>query len=155
MSTIGKKGFLFSLDLGFAFLLVLLMVFLMVYSLGREASYFREKLGEKELNSKAISLMDSLVKNSDENNAFLGSAFYDSEVKRVKSNVMDYEQLKKMKSEKKPDFVKGIYLEFDGKKEKIFSEEGSGNCISLSRFVLVQGILEEKKAKIVGVFCSE
>ncbi|MEW6294802.1 MAG: hypothetical protein AB1467_00720 [Candidatus Diapherotrites archaeon] len=155
MRTISRKGFLFSLDLSFAFLLVLLMVFVMVYSLEGEADYFREKLKEKELNSKAIALMDSLVKNADENNSLLGSALYDSGLKRVQSNVMDYGLLKKIRKNEKLNFVNGIYLEFGGKKEKIFSEESSGNCIALSRFVLVQGILGEKKAKIIGVFCSE
>lgn len=146
-----SRGSVFSFDLMIAFLIVLFMVYLMFFVLGGEV---RE--GEREeLKRNGMMLIDSLVKNSDEENPLIGSCYFNPELRRVEENVLDYGLLKKINSNKGYGFVKEVFIETKKGKEVLFKEKKEGDCIVLKRFVLIRNEIGLMGKGMVGeVFCG-
>ncbi|MBI2598450.1 MAG: hypothetical protein HYW50_04610 [Candidatus Diapherotrites archaeon] len=113
---------------------------------------------QEELFAGAIFLADSAVKNRDENFPVLGSAYYNSETKRVEQNVIDLELLKKIDQNSGIGglSLKSVFVEFlGGKKEIVFEKKTGKNCIGIERFVFAKNHFKERKAKIFFVVCHE
>lgn len=153
---ITSKGGIFSIDLLVAFLLAsALLVLILDFQSGILFST-QESLKGFEISEKALMLADSLVKNSDENNALLGSAFFDSGKRRVVSNLLDYSSLKTARPTEFSN-ISIIELSLQKKnsgKEIIFSKTGfeGKNCLSAKRFVILNGSGEKA---LVGVVACE
>ncbi|MBU1120440.1 MAG: hypothetical protein ABIE23_00865 [archaeon] len=146
-----SRGSVFSFDLMIAFLIVLFMVYLMFFVLQEEV----KEGGREQLRKNGMMLIDSLVKNSDEENPLIGSCYFNPELKRVEENVLDYGLLKKINSNKGYEFVKEAFIETKEGKEGLFKEKKEGDCIVLKRFVLIRNEIGLTEKGMVGeMFCG-
>jgi hypothetical protein len=148
------KGFAFSLDAGIAFVLAISMLFLVISAIAQSVNekVFAEK--KFELWKNTVFAADSLVKNSNEENSLLGSAFFDAEKHRVKSNEIDSKKLQKIFGFENKEFeIKLVKIIFRDLQEKIVFSKNSEkkNCLAVERIALVDGRI----SKIVVVGCNE
>jgi len=126
VGTIGENGFAFSLDLMIAFLALLLMLSLMLAQLDLLKGQAIESIEGIALQRKAIFLIDSMVKNRNEENPGLGSALFDAQKHRILQNELDPILLGRARAE----------------------IESGENCLSLDRIVLVNGKLEKAGVRV-------
>ncbi|GEM_PF-3292035 len=113
-----------------------------------------------EFERKAIFLVDSMIKNHDEKNPVLGAAFFDAELKRTQSNVIEAKRL--ANPDPKNLFVGGIRVQkiqlkfVDGKKETVFEDkaENESYCLVVERFVVSISDLERKKGLLQVTACE-
>lgn len=154
------NGFAFSFDLFISFLIICFMVYIILLNFDLMIESNRDAERDWLLQSKGIYLLDSLVKNSDENNSILGSAYYNSEKRRVEPNVIDYKLLKNANPETiflgENIDVRELSLGYkSGNREIIYSKNLGGECISLERFVLIKKSTYYKKGKVRAKVCYE
>ncbi|MFA4855638.1 MAG: hypothetical protein WC634_03575 [archaeon] len=151
MSTTGKGGFAFSLDLAVSVIAMVLMLSLMLASFEAAKEEETAQVKKAELQGKAIFLLDAMAKNRNEEQPLLGSALYDGERHRVLANEIDaglLEKAQQLGSER--FFVKSVSLKGMEEKEILFEGEGK-ECISLDRVVLAGG----KKAMLGVILCEK
>ncbi len=138
MSITNRKGNVFLIDLSFSFLFLCFFVFLIISFIFPYAKTLNGLVEEFEEKRHALIVLDSLIKNFDENSSFKGSAFLNSELKRVESNVIDLKKLKKIEGEKIDENIREIFFEWGEKKEFLVKKEVKGNCFSLKRMVFLK-----------------
>ena len=137
------KGMIFSLDAGISFTILLISILVFVLMLNNYAQKAVQNTENFELEEKALMIADSFVKNFDENNPIRGAGIYDSEKKRVKTNELTLENIKKAKTISfSKIFVQKIsYL--TKTREEIFTIDTDKNqtkeCITAKRFALIDG----------------
>ena len=153
MSITDSRGFLFSMDTAIACIIALGML-LIIISAGAQ-SINAEIKSEKEfaLWKNIVFVSDSIVKNNIPGQSMFGSAVFDSEKHRVKSNEIDPALLGDVSGFSNPEFkLKKIKLVFEEHEETFFETQvSSKNCLVIERLVLVQG----KKALLALEGCSE
>ena len=120
-----------------AFLAILLMVFIMMSTINERTENQVGELNKIELQRKAIFLIDSIVKNRNEENPLLGSAIFDKQKKRVLQNRLDVELLKNVKPIQSEEFYISKLSFTTNKEEIIFQSKPKGNCISIDRTVTI------------------
>lgn len=147
-----NKGIVFALDLAVSFLLMSATLLLLVSALDARMQKTSGQSRQLYLEQKAISIADSLVKNSDSSNPVFGAAYYNAEKKRVEENVLDLELLKKADAGSLQE-IRRIYLKYDGMEEVFAEKELGKNCAAVERFVLLKQ--QNKKALAGIVVCSE
>jgi hypothetical protein len=146
------RGMIFSLDAGVAFTITLIGILLFTNTFANSGQRAVENTESIEVEEKTLMIADALVKNYDENNTLLGSCVVDYEKKRVKSNELTLENIKKAKPiELGNIFVEEIRVNTELLKETIKLEEKKSNeCYSVKRFVLIdneKGTIEVKTCK--------
>jgi len=153
---LNEKGIIFSTDVIISFVIMLFTILIFILFLSNTFLSEKRKIEQIELDEKAMFLIDSMVKNQNEENSILGACNYDATKKRVLTNNLNYTQIK---TNSKPItfgdfFVKSITITFTTttQKETInLSEKNSKNCISVKRFTIIDGlkaIIEMKTCKI-------
>lgn len=156
-----EKGIAFAAD----FLTATMLLFFCTLAIYAHINSSVEKISSDykkiKLAENGIFLMDSLVKNNDENNPLMGSAYFNSRLKRVEQNVVDIGLLKKI-SEKSEQgqfigfFVKSVSFQLKGREpQKIFEKIQKGTCIGIERFAILKEDFSEEKGKITAVVCNE
>jgi len=148
-----SKGMIFSLDAMISFVIILICALLFVFALNNYAQKAEQSVKDFELEEKALMIADSFVKNLDENNTIRGAGIYDSDKKRVRTNELTTENIKKAKSiEFGEIFVKSLTYTITEKSQTLqLSLKKSNECISAKRFVLIDG----EKAIIQILTCRE
>ena len=156
-----EKGLAFAAD----FLTATMLLFLCTLAIYAHINGSIEKISSDykkiKLAENGIFLMDSLVKNNDQNNPLMGSAYFNSRLKRVEQNVVDEGLLKKIseKSEQRQFagfFVKSVSFQQKGQEpQKIFETPQNGACIGIERFAILKGDFSKEKVKITAVVCNE
>ncbi len=136
-----EKGMMFSLDASISFIILLFGILLFVNSLSNNAQNVKDSIETFELEEKAIMIADSLMKNYDKNNTLLGSCIIDIEKKRVKSNELSIENIRKAKPIKLKDiFVEKIHFQTNLIEETITLEnKKTKECYNVKRFGLING----------------
>ena len=142
MKSITSKGVI-ETDVLAASVVVLLMVFLMMSSLGSTITKNSETKELFYLKSKAVFFADVLAKNSNQENPQKGIAFYNKQKRRVEENVIDLKLVEKINEKDFPELLKEIRIEFE--EEKIIIGKKKGNCFEARRFIL------DEKTKEKGV----
>ena len=137
----GSKGMIFSLDAMISFVIILICALLFVFALNNYSQKSEQNLKSFELEEKALLLADSFIKNFDENNPLRGACIYDSDKKRVRTNELSLENMKKAKSiEFGEMFVKSITYTINEKSQTLqLSSKKSIECVSAKRFGLIDG----------------
>lgn len=147
-----NKGFVFSLDAGIAFMIAIGILFV---AISAAAENIRENVKTErdfELWKNTVFFADAIVKNNSPEQSVLGSAVFDFEKQRVKSNEIDLKLLEKASAIENKEFeLKKISLVFQDS-EKVFFEKQTGkkNCLAIERIVLAEG----KIAKLVLEGCN-
>lgn len=152
---LNEKGIIFSTDAVISFVIMLITILIFVLYLSNSVLKVERNIEQIELDQKAIFIIDSMIKNQNEENALLGACNYDPNKKRVLTNNLNYTQIK---TNSKPVtignfFVKSLAITFThtNQKETInLSEKTSSECINVTRFALVDGlkaIIEVKTCK--------
>ncbi len=146
MTIIGRTGFAFSLDLMVAFIAMLLMLSLMVMQFQLTKEEQLASLERLSLQERAIFLIDSMVKNRNEQQPLLGSAVYDGKRHRILQNQLDPEMLF---SAREANLGKASVssISLSGKTLVFFPAE-ERDCIALDRIVLVNGIAGRLEAVV-------
>lgn len=140
-----KKGFYFSVELLFSFLLILLAFFFLFFFLSEKITSEKKESESLKLYLNTIKFLDVVVKTNDVN---FGAAIPDIQLKRVKSNNLSLERLKSLNfdffanSDFKISFFRVTFK--DGNSFYLFNDSNrkQDNCIIIERFALV----ENKKA---------
>lgn len=146
---------------------MIIMIIFLGASIGELNNYVKEietQTKKEEMEMESIQLMDAIIKNQkDERN--IGIAKYDAEKKRVKSNEIEKESIKLNLEYLIKKGLTKMEIEYkSGKKELIYQKENEINeeskdlekikiqnkCIGIERLALI----ENQKAKIIGVFCE-
>lgn len=146
---------------------MIIMIIFLGASIGELNNYVNEietQTKKEEMEMESIQLMDAIIKNQkDERN--IGIAKYDAEKKRVKSNEIEKESIKLNLEYLIKKGLTKMEIEYkSGKKELIYQKENEINeeskdlekikiqnkCIGIERLALI----ENQKAKIIGVFCE-
>lgn len=149
---ITSKGSVFSIELFFAFIVCCLIL---AFAFRSEALLLfdnSQAIKQAFLEEKALMLADSLVKNHSLEQPLKGSAFFDSEKHRVVSNLIDYSLLSSAGPASFGNIgVFELSLQRKGSRpEIIFSNPlPSGNCVSVKRFVVLEGSFEKALAGVV------
>jgi len=150
--SLNAKGFVFSLDAGIAFTIAIGVLFLALFAM--EQSTKESIISEKnfELWKNTVFLADAIVKNNSPEQSVLGSAVFDSEKQRVKSNEIDLQLLEKASEIENKEFeLKKISLVFRDANRVFFERHtDKKNCLAVERIVLVQG----KIARLVLEGCN-
>lgn len=140
-----EKGIIFSFDLGFAFIALCIMMYLILLNADAMMEAGNSRVSEFGSYSRSLLIADSAVKNYDMENPLLGSAHYSLGKRRVEENVIDAALLAKV------DGADIVFLEYgDDSREMIRDEEKGKECIVAERFVFLGG----RKAKLDIGFCS-
>ena len=137
---ITNRGIIFSMDALIAFVIVLFMLLMFVFSVNNQTNKITQNIGQFFLEEKIMLVADSLVKNYNEENSLLGACIIDVEKKRVKSNEIssaNFSNLKPLKQD--AFFVKSVSYQTQTKKNKIVVENKIGTCLIVKRFVLIDG----------------
>lgn len=126
---------------------------LLLQRLNNAVSENTRQLEQFELEKNAVMLLDTMVKNHNEENPALGAAFYNEEKHRVEENKIDIDYLKQANPiVTKSIFVNSIELQFfDGTSEAVIYSGIGTNCLGIERPVIAR----EKKALLKGVVCVE
>jgi len=134
-----QKGQIFGIDSMISFTIMLFCVLVFATTLSNESQNTSQNLLDYELEEKALLITDSLVKNHDENNPLLGSCIIDTDKKRVLTNILDIELIRKSKPiNLNGIFAKQITVNTQGKIETIkLDEKNSNECIAVKRFAMV------------------
>jgi len=148
-----QKGFVFSMDFMLAFVVLLLMAYFCLLVIEEKVSKRAVFLKNTELESSAVFLADSMVKNFDENNSFYGIAFFDSEKHRAKSNEISSKRIVFPDENFSDFFVREISITFKAGGSKILFDGNfsAKNCFSVERFVL----FDSKKSKLGVLVCEK
>lgn len=147
---------------------MIIMIIFLGASIGELNNYVKEieiQTNKEEIEMESIQLMDAIIKNQkDERN--IGIAKYDVEKKRVKSNEIEKESIElnleyliqkgltKMEIEYKNGTKELIYQKenetTNKETENLEKIETQNKCVGIERLTLI----ENQKAKIIGVFCE-
>jgi len=151
-NTINSKGIIFSIDSILAVLIIFLMIFVFVYSIGLKNKKNLENLSEFALFRKAFSLSDLIVKNRNVNFPEKGSACVDFLKKRIIENCVDSALISKSDFLKiKESNVSNVKIvKMNGFEKIFFNTQKKGPCISVERLVL----FEKQKAKLIVKVCE-
>ena len=141
MTIMYNKGFIFYTDVMIATVLILFTMTFLIFFVNNATNTAINGTQNKYLESKTIFVADSFVKNFNSNNSLLGSCAFDFDKKRILSNQLSVLNFVNIKPLNLDDFfIKEILVE-NISKTKIFSQEKNSNtCITIKRFVLVEGI---------------
>jgi len=141
------------MDLLCSFIAICLISLVSIQFLSSSIEAQLKQLKDFELEKNAVMLIDTMVKNRNEENPALGAAVFNGEKLRVEENNIDLELLKRLNPiVSQSVFVKKIELLFkDGARKTIIENSLGENCLGVERFVLV----EEKKALLRCVVCVE
>ena len=139
-----------------ATLIVLALFHLFLIQTNRVVSSEYNGFANWENQQNALFVMDSLVKNHNTEHPYLGSAAFDSQKHRVRSNELDSKLLLHLSAEHGDNIVRFVKLElrfFDGENQMLVSEENTDqkNCVGIERVVLVS----KRKALLFGVICRD
>ena len=150
MNTIHNKGFIFYTDVMIATILLLFAITCLIFFINNNTNFAITNTESNYLESKTIFVADSFIKNLNPTNTMLGACKHDLDKKRILSNQLSILNFVNIKPLNLDDFfIKEIIVE-NIIKTKIFSQEkNSNNCITIKRFVLVEGI----KSKIYFTGC--
>jgi hypothetical protein len=120
---------------------MLLSTLIFVSALNNYAQAMKASIEQFEFEEKALLIADSFVKNFDSNNTMLGACIYDSDKKRVKTNVLSSENISRATSISFGSiFTKSItYTSKSLDKTFLLKDTNSNECISAKRFVLIEG----------------
>ena len=136
--SITNRGIIFSMDTLVAFVIVLFILLIFVFSVNNQTNKITQNIGHFFLEEKVMLVADSLVKNYNEENNLLGACIIDVEKKRVKSNEIDSVNFSNLKPIKQDTFfVKSVSYQTNTRTNKIIVENRSGNCLVVKRFVLI------------------
>jgi hypothetical protein len=148
------KGLFFSFDSLVSFLFVFFGFLLIVYFVVGALQWYSDEIVNNELFLFGFSISESLVKNRDLENSLLGSAYFDSEKKRLFSNVVDVSLLSKARPSYFGKYsVSALYLVGKNGK-KFYFDSVKGDCVVFERFVLLEHYID-KKGVLGVVVCSE
>jgi len=137
---ITSKGIIFSMDALIAFVIVLFILLIFVFSVNHQTDKITQNVGQFFLEEKVMLIADSLVKNYNEENALLGACVIDIEKKRVKSNEINSANFSNLKPiEQDSFFVKSVSYQTNTRKNKFIIENRTGECLVVRRFVLIDG----------------
>ena len=144
---------IFSIDAGIAFTIILTCTLAFVLTLNVNAQIVEQQTTDFELEEKALLVADSMVKNYNPKNTLLGACILDFDKKRVRTNELTSENIKKAKSASFGKiFVKNISYTAQTRKENLqLSAKTAKECISAKRFVLIDG----EKGVILIQTCRE
>jgi hypothetical protein len=141
---ITNKGFVFTTDLIFTIMILLVMLLVFVIFINNHINFFVQQEKNTYLEEKTIFTADSFVKNYNEENAMLGACFSDDLKKRVLSNEINSLNFSKIKQLELTDFfIKKIIVKNIFEKTIFESPAQSKNCFSIKRFVFVDNIKSE------------
>ncbi len=103
----------------------------------------------------ASAVSEALVKNRNEVEPLLGAAYYNNEKKRVEPNLLDAALLERVGARDVGGrVVVGLYTRTRHEPGKKYFFRMSGNvCLSMERFVVVRGVVDEKV--VLGVEVCE
>ncbi len=148
-----QKGFVFSMDFVLAFVVLFLIMYFCLLVIEEKVSKQIVFLKNTELESNAVFLADSMVKNFDENNSFYGIAYFDLEKHRTKSNEISSKSVVFFDENFSDFFVREISITFKDGGSKILFDENffAKNCFSVERFVL----FDSKKSKLGVSVCEK
>lgn len=137
-----EKGFIFSMDLIIACIIILFSILWFVIFINNNLTLTINFETEKYLEAKTIFIVDSFIKNFNEENTLLGSCKFDESKKRILSNELNSNYFSNIKKiDINNFFIKKIETKnnFDSK-IIYFEEQNSKNCISIKRFILLDNI---------------
>lgn len=153
-----SKGIYFSFDFLVAFILLLLCLLLILQNTSALVEKTVLKQKETQLTMTGLFLLDSLIKNRDDENPLMGAAFFNADLKRVEQNTVDLELLSKItqKNDFEEFFLKSVYVKYKNFEKKYLLEKNEGkNCFGVERFVLIKTKTQTKKGKIGAEICNE
>ena len=156
-----SKGIAFAADFLTATMLLFCCTLVIFAHINNSLEKISTDYKKMRLAENGVFLMDSLVKNNDENNPLMGSAYFNGRLKRVEQNVVDIGLLKKTggKSEQQQFngfFVKSISFQPKGKDPQIiFEKMQHSTCIGIERFAILKDGFSQEKGKITAVVCNE
>jgi len=155
----GNKGIALSIDAVFAVMLMLI-IFGIIMNISNQHIWSKVNvIEERKLERSALSITDLIMKTSDNNSIFLGSAIVLKNEKRVLENNLDYYLLKE-KQFRRLNLagnvkIAEIYIQyFNGSREIIFEGIGDGKCVVIERFSVIHKLLDSLKAKLGVVVCN-
>ncbi|MDO8634385.1 MAG: hypothetical protein Q7K34_03795 [archaeon] len=139
------KGGLFSFQGAFALIAMLFTGMVVVYSASSFAGKTLENEKNAEFERKTIFIADSMVKNHNVENPFLGAAVFDPSLGRVRPNAVSLEALRNAGREQAQ--IAGITVKKiqamheNGEKETIFDYGGKNfsECLAAQRFIVDWG----------------
>lgn len=140
---------IFSLDAAISFTIMLLCALVFAGMLNSMSQTAAKQLKSAELEEKALMIADSVVKNYDESNTLFGACITDTDKKRILTNQLSMENLRKVKAQNFGEIsVESITVHTKVTNETITLEQStSRNCITAKRFALIngeKGIIEVK-----------
>jgi len=138
-----SRGIIFSFDIIITFIIILFGITVFVFAMHNNTNLFVKNVDDFFLEEKTLFVADSFIKNFDPTNALLGACVVDLEKRRVKNNELTSANFSNLKSlEIEGFFVKRVSYRFLGNnREQIIysSTKQSKNCLSVKRFVLIDG----------------
>ena len=140
--TITDKGSLYSLDVLFSVLIVSIILAITVAHVSGYTVARTDSFKYKQLETQALFLADSLIKNNDANGLY-GIAVYDEQTHRVKSHTVREKDSVFLKNN--PD-IHAVWVQDGNTVHSVFDRNTSTDCIGVERFVVVDG-----KKKVLGV----
>ena len=134
-----NKGFLFYTDVMIATILILFTLTFIIFFINNITNTSITNTNNLYLEEKTIFVADSFIKNFDSNNSLLGACAIDIDKKRILSNQLNPTLFNNIKPLNLNDFfIKKIWIQPQNK--ILFSQnKNSNNCISIKRFVLING----------------
>jgi hypothetical protein len=145
-----NKGFIFYTDVMIATILLLFTLTFLIFFINNTTNTAINSTQNKYLESKTIFVADSFIKNFNPNNSLLGACTFNTDKKRILSNQLSLLNFVNIKPLNLDDFfIKEILIENILKTKIFYQEKDSNTCITIKRFVLVNGL----KSKIYFTGC--
>ncbi len=133
--------------------------YLLLFQINNFAKKTIEIENESEFQRTAVFIVDSMIKNSNEKNPSLGSAFLNKNLKRTENNIIDFELLKNANSTEQSTQaqITKIQLKYKNKENEIIFDSNNllfDRCLEVQRFILIKKLFQEK-ALLVVTICNE
>jgi hypothetical protein len=144
--TITDRGLLYSLDVLFSVLIVAIVLTITVAHVSVHTATSSDSFTYKQLETHALFLVDSLIKNNDAN-GMQGVAVYDEHKHRVKSHRVMETSI--MRLENNPH-ITAAWVRDGNMVRTLFNHTTNKNCIGVERLVVMDG-----QKKVLGVRVCE
>ncbi|MCX8158328.1 MAG: hypothetical protein N3D73_01540 [Candidatus Diapherotrites archaeon] len=153
------KGFVFSSDSSLGLFLIFVSASFFMFFVFQNTLFYSQQLKQFSDFRKTSSFLNIFIRDRNENFPLLGSAYYDTDKKRIIENTIDYNLLKKMELPfyllNSKIYLQCLFLKYEDNKSEVFcSLDEEENCFSMERFVVV---MKDKryKAKLIARFCYD
>ena len=151
-----NHGSIFAIEGMLTFLIWIALIGGVIFLIFKTIDFELNDFQRMAIEEKEIMMVERLIKDRNENNPEEGSAAYNSELKRIESNILDENLLKRLNESQLKEGeleIEKIVLELEDRNEVFVDRKADGECVQIERMILIG--MENKKGIVKVRICAD